>query len=68
MKSKKLRKLTDEELIKRMKEVKLKLAKDTGFRHWKDGGHDAKWHPNFREMKREIAKIKTILNERKLFK
>jgi len=59
-----LRKMSDEKLKRRLSDIKLQLAKDEGYRHWKDGGYDTKWHPNFKEMRKETSRIKTVLKER----
>jgi ribosomal protein L29 len=64
MRAKELRKKSNEELIKILREKKLELIKWQGQR---EAGYiySKEWHPPFRETRKTIARILTILNERR---
>jgi ribosomal protein L29 len=63
MKTKELRKKSNEELLKILREKKLELLKWQGQR--KRGYiYSKEWHPPFKETRKTIARILTILNER----
>jgi ribosomal protein L29 len=63
MKIKELRKKSNEELIKILRDKKLELIKWQGQR--KAGYvYSKEWHPPFKENRKTIARILTILNER----
>jgi ribosomal protein L29 len=62
MKAKELRKKSNEELLEILREKKLELLKWEGRRRL-GLGYDKIWHPPFKETRKTIARILTILNE-----
>jgi len=62
---KKLRKKTADELRELLRKKELELMKWKGDRIGHNVGYDTKWHPPIRKTKRDIARIKTVLRERK---
>ena len=63
LKIKELRKLKDEDLNKKLEELKLELMKEVASRKMKKASKNTK---RIRVLRKTIARILTILNERKL--
>jgi ribosomal protein L29 len=64
MKAKELRKKSNEELLKILRDKKLELIKWQGQRK-RGYVYSKEWHPPFKETRKTIARILTILNERR---
>jgi ribosomal protein L29 len=63
MKTKELRKKSNEELLKILRDKKLELLKWQGQKKFRKFGYDKQWHPPFRETRKTIVRILTILNK-----
>ena len=61
-----LRRMNEQELKDRLRELRLQLIKWKGEKVRRAGaGFDREWHPPFSETKKEIARIHTVLGEMK---
>lgn len=64
MRTRELREKSVDELIRLREEIETEYRKQKG-NNERGMSYDQTWHPDFREMRKTVARINTILEERK---